>query len=125
MNKDHKIEHDNFSVTQTGKCFDSLSVSNFQPTMINWSTSNDMVAIADPVKDIFVNSEAEGCPITKCSLMKMGCTEPYTDKDISISSMAPFTVSTIQNVFEGVNKLFCVKCSTKGMELEADNIRIQ
>jgi len=123
-NKDHTITHDNFSVTQTGKCFNSLTVNKFQPTTIDWSSSTDMVTLADPVKDIFTNEYSDGCPLTQCSLMTKGCSEEYTGKDISMSKVAPFTISTVRNVFEGVNKQVCVKCSSKGQSITADNIQV-
>jgi len=54
-----------------------------------------MIDIVTPAKDVFINKESEGCPITSCSLMMAGCKEAYAGDDLSISKLAPFTVKTI------------------------------
>ena len=72
----------------------------------------------------FKNSDETNCPISSCSLLEPGCSQPYTKTSLAVSSSAPFVVERGLAVTAGVAEKVCIKCKNKDQEITSDNFSV-
>ena len=78
----------------------------------------------DGYLSFFQNTDAINCPITSCSLMKRGCTDPYAG-NLNMETSTPWQVSMPVDDAEGWKEEVCYMCTNGKQTIQRDGFIIE
>ena len=91
---------------------------------VGYDKSGALSEVTDSSR-LFLNKEPEGCPITKCTLMKKGCSETAVSTNLVISEEdSVFKIKGKSDVLNGYAEDVCVICENKEVKEQYDGLEV-